>query len=138
MTRQKWKSSLLGTYLIFASIIFSVLLVLLWYDDGATDKTIWDEKARIVGTSAIVTPDFRLILLVILTGALGSYVHAATSFATYTGNRSLIDSWHWWYVLRPFIGMALALIFYFALRGGHFRSCRDVLQAGDRQAARDV
>lgn len=42
----------------------------------------------------------------------------ATSFATYVGNKSLVDSWYWWYVLRPFIGMALALVFYFAIRGG--------------------
>ena len=52
------------------------------------------------------------------TGALGSYVHAATSFASYVGNRRLMLSWAWWYVLRPFIGMALALIFYFVVRGG--------------------
>lgn len=54
----------------------------------------------------------------ILIGALGSFIHAATSFATYVGNESLKESWMWWYVLRPFMGMALALIFYFVLRGG--------------------
>jgi hypothetical protein len=27
-------------------------------------------------------------------------------------------SWAWWYVLRPFIGMALAEVVYLSLRGG--------------------
>ena len=57
-------------------------------------------------------------MLVMLAGALGSYVHTTTSFVTYVGNKSLVDSWTWWYLLRPFIGMALALIFYFTVRGG--------------------
>jgi hypothetical protein len=59
-----------------------------------------------------------LLLLVILAGGLGGSIHTATSYATYIGNKSFVKSWSWWYVLRPFIGMALALLFYFALRGG--------------------
>jgi hypothetical protein len=55
---------------------------------------------------------------VALSGALGSYIHLATSFADYLGNRQFVKSWEWWYVLRPFIGSALAVIVYFAARGG--------------------
>jgi hypothetical protein len=62
--------------------------------------------------------EVRLILLVLVSAALGSYVHAATSFADFVGNRRLSSSWVWWSVLRMFIGASLALIFYFALRGG--------------------
>ena len=65
-----------------------------------------------------VSGEARLILLVMVTGALGSYIHAATSFADFTGNRRIYTSWIWWYTLRPFIGVALALIFYFVIRGG--------------------
>jgi hypothetical protein len=64
------------------------------------------------------TLEVRLILLVLLAGAIGSYVHAASSFVDYLGNRTIISSWVWWYLLRPFIGMMLALIFYFVFRGG--------------------
>lgn len=64
------------------------------------------------------TLEVRLILLVLLAGAIGSYVHATSSFVDYVGNRTLISSWVWWYLLRPFIGMMLALIFYFVFRGG--------------------
>jgi hypothetical protein len=62
--------------------------------------------------------DLRLALVAQTAGLLGAFVHAATSFATYVGNRQLIRSWALWYVLRPFIGMTLALVVYFVLRGG--------------------
>lgn len=81
-------------------------------------ENIWEINAPLYKTDIIIQPSFRLILLVLLAGALGGYVHASTSFATYIGNRSFVDSWFLWYLLRPFIGMGLALIFYFALRGG--------------------
>lgn len=60
----------------------------------------------------------RLLLLVIAAGALGSYIHSATSFADYVGNKKFTRSWTWWYLLRPMIGVALALIVYFVVRGG--------------------
>jgi hypothetical protein len=34
------------------------------------------------------------------------------------GNRTLTASWFWWYITRPFLGSALAVIFYAVLRGG--------------------
>jgi hypothetical protein len=64
------------------------------------------------------TLDVRLILLVLFAGALGSFIHSATSFVDYVGNRAFIASWVWWYLLRPFIGAALALLIYFVIRGG--------------------
>ena len=64
------------------------------------------------------TLEVRLLLLVMLAGAIGSYIHASSSFVDYLGNRTLISSWVWWYLLRPFIGMMLALLFYFVFRGG--------------------
>lgn len=65
-----------------------------------------------------IWPEVRLLVLVAVAGALGSYIHLATSFADYLGNRQFVSSWKWWYVLRPFIGSALAAIIYFAARGG--------------------
>jgi hypothetical protein len=62
--------------------------------------------------------DERLFFLVIVAGALGSYIHSTTSFADYVGNRKFAKSWIWWYALRPFVGVALALIFYFVVRAG--------------------
>jgi hypothetical protein len=59
-----------------------------------------------------------LLLLVILSGALGSFLHMAQSFSDFAGNRTLKSSWVWWYALRPFVGAGLALVIYEALRGG--------------------
>jgi hypothetical protein len=63
-------------------------------------------------------PDTRLLLLALCAGALGSFVHTATSFADFVGNQQLVKSWLWWYLLRPFIGSCLAVTLYFAIRAG--------------------
>ena len=72
------------------------------------------------GGQQTIPLDIRLLLIAPLAGALGAYVHLATSFADYAGNERLTASWTWWYVFRPFIGMALAEIVYLAIRGGFF------------------
>lgn len=64
------------------------------------------------------TFDERLLLLVIVAGMLGAFVHGATSLADFIGNNSFNKNWAWFYLLRPVIGMALALVFYFVIRGG--------------------
>ncbi len=60
----------------------------------------------------------RLLLLVIVAGALGSYIHSATSYVDYRGNRQFNPSWTLWYLARPLVGVCLALVVYFAVRGG--------------------
>jgi hypothetical protein len=79
------------------------------------------------------TLEVRLLLLVLLAGAIGSYIHASSSFVDYLGNRTLISSWVWWYLLRPFIGMMLALLFYFVFRGGFITA--GVNQGGEGAAS---
>ncbi len=85
---------------------------------AATSDDPTDEEISFFGLTYTASPDTALILLVAVASALGSYVHAATSFGDYVGNRRLRRSWTWWYLLRLWIGIAIALIFYFALRGG--------------------
>lgn len=70
------------------------------------------------GKSLCTSFDERLILLVIVAGMLGAFVHGSTSLADYLGNDRFGKSWTWFYLLRPVIGMALALVFYFVIRGG--------------------
>jgi hypothetical protein len=62
----------------------------------------------------------RLLLLVMLAGALGSLMHSLRSLYWYTGNREMVWSWAAFYVLLPFTGAILAVIFYFVVRGGFF------------------
>lgn len=57
-------------------------------------------------------PEARWLILVAVSGALGAYVHMAHSFVTYVGLEKVKKSWLWWYAMRPFIGMALALAFF--------------------------
>jgi IPT/TIG domain len=72
--------------------------------------------------TATITKSTGLVLLAVLMGAIGGYIHAATSFVSYTGNRKFKASWGWWYALRAFIGAALGLLAYFALRAGFLSS----------------
>ena len=67
---------------------------------------LWDEQ--------------RLLLLVLLAGALGSILHDLRSVYWYIGNRSLVRSWVAMYVVLPFAGSTLALVFYLVIRGGFF------------------
>jgi hypothetical protein len=68
---------------------------------------------------ALILPyEIRLLLIVIISGALGSYIHSATSFVDFVGNRTITSSWVWWYILRTFIGMALSVVLYFVVRAG--------------------
>jgi hypothetical protein len=62
--------------------------------------------------------DIRLLILVLLAGALGAYVHAAQSYTSYIGNQKFKKQWTWWYLLRIPVGAALALFIYFTARGG--------------------
>ena len=73
---------------------------------------------NVFGYRPAITREVQLLLLVICAGALGSYVHALKSLADFTGNGTLTASWFSWYITRPFLGMAMAVIFYALLRGG--------------------
>jgi hypothetical protein len=62
----------------------------------------------------------RLLILVMTAGALGSLVHALRSAYWYVGNRNLVRSWIPKYLLLPFCGATLAVLFYFIVHGGLF------------------
>jgi len=105
-----------GTYLIVLILVLFYLLLKLMpgvaTDTGAGTVTL-------VGFGKLLLwPETRLLLLAICAGALGSFVHTATSFADFVGNRQLVKSWLWWYLLRPFIGSCLAATLYVAIRAG--------------------
>ena len=69
---------------------------------------------------ASIYAETRLLLIVMLAGALGSLMHSLRSLYWYTGNRKMVWSWAAFYVLLPFTGAILAVIFYFVVRGGFF------------------
>lgn len=103
-----------GGLVIFIFALIYVCYVLLPDNGGKT--------VNLFGVPLALENESRLALLVIVGGAIGSSVHTATSFTRYVGYGKFYKRWIWWYLLRPFIGSALALIFYFVIRGGLFTS----------------
>ena len=104
----------LEAYFVCLGSVTAFVLWRIWpTDDGPS-------PALMVGDRLVISSDLdgRLILIAALSALLGSFVHSATSFATYLGNHKLLRAWVGWYVLRPVIGMALGLVFYFLLRAG--------------------
>ena len=124
-------------FLIFAIFIFYVLV------------TTWPVLVPVPGGSANTfkpfrffglgpynwAPDLRMLLTVIVAGAIGSLIHTLTSFGDYVGNRRLSTSWMWWFVLRTPIGIALAIVAYLILRGGLIVPTLQSLKDGDLQGA---
>lgn len=111
-----WAIIGLGLYFVILTAFFLYLVIEIW--PAGESETV---SICLFGLKEIpVGNELRLIFIVALMGALGSLIHLMTSFATYIGNRQLMRSWVWWFILRPFIAMPLALIFYFVVRGGFF------------------
>jgi len=67
---------------------------------------------------ATLPREVDLLLLVLIGGALGAFIHCVRSFTAFAGNEDLRGSWAWWYYFHPFLGATLSLASYMALRGG--------------------
>lgn len=112
----------LGILLALLVAVALYSLIVIWpaveaatVDDPPTSTTI-----AFFGLDWRPRPEVALLLMVICASGLGGALHAAVSFTDYVGNRRLATSWIWWYLLRVHVGSALAVLFYFALRGGLF------------------
>jgi hypothetical protein len=116
-----WQVRFMGIGLVLLGLFLAYLFIRLWpagleeNTKGSALQTIHLWRSSIVFN---ITLDARLFLLVMVAGGLGSFIHTATSFGDYVGNDKLSSTWLWWYILRPFIGMALAVVFYLVIRGG--------------------
>lgn len=121
------RTTMIGLYMIVMAMLLTYVVFCLFPERvaGENNRLVWNTAIKVFRHQGQISPETRLLLLVMAMGALGSYIHAATSFVSYVGNRSFIKSWTWWYVLRPFIGVALAVIFYFVVRGGFLSAGAD-------------
>jgi len=120
-----WMSLGLGVviFLLGATLIYSLIQIWPAAQAGkAPAKLAASTPITWFGRPYAPTPETALLLIVVLAGALGAFLHVATSFSDYVGNRRLMWSWIWFYLLRPPVGAALAVIFYFAVLGGLFTS----------------
>jgi hypothetical protein len=84
---------------------------------------------KFLGRCYCVWDEDRLLLIVLLCGALGSLIHGLRSFSWYVGNREAVWSWSAWYFMLPFFGSALSFVFYLVIRGGFFSPNSTVTQA---------
>ncbi|MBR1120226.1 IPT/TIG domain-containing protein [Bradyrhizobium lablabi] len=105
-----------GIYFILLSVLLLYLLITTWPvpDFGGTVF----RPVNIFGFSHTWAPERHLMFTVMVSGAMGSLAHSLTSFADYVGNRKLGLSWIWFLILRVPVGIAIALLFYFIVRGG--------------------
>lgn len=90
-------------------------------DRWRADSTVADPKcASVAGANFLLWDEQRLLLIVMLAGALGALLHALRSLSMYIGNRKYKRSWLVMYILLPFTGGLIALVFYVVIRAGFF------------------
>ena len=117
----------LGLLLLSLGAVLLYLLLTLWPAVEAA-KDSRDGSVTWFWQHLDLSADATLLLLVIVVSAVGSYVHVTVSFSDFAGNRQLVSSWVWWYILRVVVGSSLASLFYFAIRGGFFSNTSDSAQ----------
>jgi hypothetical protein len=101
-------TAIIAVYLVLIVLGLLFVLVCFWPNGG----TGWNQRA---------TPcDFDLLWIVAVAGALGSSIHALRSFYWYVGHGKLVWRWLAMYILLPFGGATLGLVFYLVIRGGFF------------------
>ena len=113
----------IALYLILLGIISFWALIAFFPCEIVSDpalSTCSKSVGFMVWTLPTVTSEMRMIVLVLVAGALGSLVHGFRSLFWYVGNSAFVRSWILMYFLIPFVGSSLSLIFYFVLRGGLF------------------
>jgi hypothetical protein len=106
--------------IIVAGIVLTLMalsvyaLVAVWPTGGTAPAT----PSHIAGLRLLLDREQRLFVVVAVAGALGGLIHSARSLYEYAGNRVLRRSWLLMYFVLPFVGGALAVVFYVILRGG--------------------
>lgn len=109
---------LIMLYFMLLTLLALYAIVQLWPPAQTGEAAV--TAVKFFTQTVKLTSDGRLMLIVIIAGALGSCVHVIRSLSSYIGHRKLKWSWLPMYILRPFAGAILALVIYLALRGGLF------------------
>ncbi len=122
-------ASVFGVFIVSVGVLLVYLLIKIW---PATPHPARGGQAAQTGGAGDGYPidlfwgrvefnllaETSLLALAAIMGALGATVFICVSFSDYVGNRRFARSWVWFYLVRLIVGPSLALIFYFALRGG--------------------
>lgn len=112
--------------IFFSFVLYS--LVQLWPSAPSIQPVEDASLVTFLDWKFSLSDEVRLILIIALAGALGSLIRVLRSVAWYIGNDALQWSWIVQYIVSPFAGSLLGLVFYFVIRGGFFS-----LQASPQQ-----
>jgi len=105
-----------ATAVLVAAILAVLGLLIAVWPPPTTTVAGW--RLSLFGHAFVLDQDQRLFCVVALAGALGGLLHSMRSLYWYVGNRALKRSWLTMYLCLPFIGSAMAVVFYIVLRGG--------------------
>jgi hypothetical protein len=128
---EKCAIALLAIYFLIA-IVFNLIFLLETVPIDISAKTEDGKKTVVSIVTYKSTPgslvtylvgspidvNTHLALIVIFGGSLGGLIHGLASLAYHSKKCTFNLKSILWYVVRPFIGAALALAIYFAFRGG--------------------
>ena len=116
---------------IFAGVLIVLFLLLpiyfmigLWPDQMPSGGVQWYTgklfSLRLAkdNLSGILNINTIMFLLVALAGFLGSMIHVGSSFVSYVGCGKLKRNWLLWYIVKPFTGAGIGIIFYFVVKAG--------------------
>jgi hypothetical protein len=109
---------LITVYLIIFTGFLVYSLIQLWPSGSSIDGK--SSSVNFLTWTFATSDEVHLLIVVAMAGALGGLVHTLRSFYWYVGNRVLAINWLAMYILLPFVGATLGLIFYFVIRGGFF------------------
>jgi hypothetical protein len=112
---------ILGIYFIISVPILLYILVATWPISGTSIDPGNVEYFHGLLTFEL-SKEARILFLVIISGALGAYIHFGTSFIYFAGKKELDNAFTAWYIIRPLLGASLAPIFYFVVRGLFFNT----------------
>ncbi|NUO79720.1 hypothetical protein HUU05_06565 [candidate division KSB1 bacterium] len=117
-----WLATFLVVYLLVIGVGATVLLIVNFptqHENAIAFAQSDDGKSLLFFPfGKLRSVDQGLLLLALLAGMSGSFLHAAQSLSSYIGNTEFKISWGAWYFLRPWIGGILGFVIYFAFRAG--------------------
>jgi hypothetical protein len=116
-----WGIILIILYEFIITLLFGYILFAFWPTEiSATAATAQPTPVSFFMNTYLISSEVRMLVLIVIIGALGAQVRCFRSLYWYIGNRELVWSWVGMYLMLPFVGAILGLVFYLVIRAGFF------------------
>jgi hypothetical protein len=109
---------LVGVYLVLFGLVLMAVLPWAWSFASRAISRKGHVAASFLGYQFSPTPEFSLLLIVMLTAAVGSVAVLAMTFSARTGRETLERGFLWWYLTRPISAAGLGIVFFMAVVSG--------------------